>query len=434
MKNPLFFLNLTGNDFDNFVECIDESKSFKKSVPRFSRCKLGTILFLISNKDQLAAKNSSNFITYLGIGRKIRGADTGKMRISISAGCDIGADKEKICVNIILKDLKENNKKLFRHACNFFNNGGICPPKTTEKIINLLKCSQKFSDMLNKVSPHTRQKLMDGERAIIYQQEAINCAFKLAGLPHDSYELISNKENPRSYLDDIKAKTLPEDQVITRDAEIMPGFKLERNISVHSKFFQGTIRGQTISITITIANKVPLEKQLGADLIYLNENFNSFVFVQYKMMKKENKDYIYRPDVQLEKEIKRMIELKNKFVNSQHGTPNGFRLNYNPFFIKLCKNNNEDYDPSSTELFKGKYIPLELWQVFYNSEITTGHNGGKIFKNQKINRYINQTEFCSFVKNSWVGTMGDNTELCKKIIKKVLEDGKALVVAKSNIK
>jgi len=33
-----------------------------------------------------------------------------------------------------------------------------------------------------------------------------------------------------------------------------------------------------------MANKLPLEEQTGADLIYYNETFSSFVMVQYKAM------------------------------------------------------------------------------------------------------------------------------------------------------
>jgi len=37
---------------------------------------------------------------------------------------------------------------------------------------------------------------------------------------------------------------------------------------------------------VIMANRLPLEEQTGADLIYFNEAYSAFVLVQYKAMEK----------------------------------------------------------------------------------------------------------------------------------------------------
>ena len=67
---------------------------------------------------------------------------------------------------------------------------------------------------------------------------------------------------------------------------------------------------ERVSLTVVMANRLSLEKQLGADLIYRNEAYNSFVLVQYKAMEHEAGTARVRlPNNQLEKELKRMEEL-----------------------------------------------------------------------------------------------------------------------------
>jgi hypothetical protein len=63
-------------------------------------------------------------------------------------------------------------------------------------------------------------------------------------------------------------------------------------------------------LTVVMANRTALEAQTGADLIYFNEQYGAFVFVQYKAMRKEGDESVFRwrtdPSDDLVREIARM--------------------------------------------------------------------------------------------------------------------------------
>ena len=88
-----------------------------------------------------------------------------------------------------------------------------------------------------------------------------------------------------------------------------------------------------------MANRLPLEEQTGADLIYYNETYHSFIMVQYKAMENgsDGPEFRWQPNDRLADEIERMESLLaelGKAPNSQ--TPGSFRLHNNPFFLKFC--------------------------------------------------------------------------------------------------
>jgi hypothetical protein len=60
-----------------------------------------------------------------------------------------------------------------------------------------------------------------------------------------------------------------------------------------------------------VANRLPLEQQTGADLIYFNEAYKSFVMVQYKAMEQGNDqaEFRWQAGDQFVQEIGRMDAL-----------------------------------------------------------------------------------------------------------------------------
>ena len=94
--------------------------------------------------------------------------------------------------------------------------------------------------------------------------------------------------------------------MVINDLGTFPGFETVRQTQHATAVFTN----DHVSLTVVMANRLPLEKQLGADLIYRNETYRSFVIVQYKAMEHEAGTARFRlPNDQLEKELKRMEEL-----------------------------------------------------------------------------------------------------------------------------
>ena len=112
-----------------------------------------------------------------------------------------------------------------------------------------------------------------------------------------------------------------------------------------------------------MANRLPLEQQTGADLIYFNEAYRSFVMVQYKAMEKGNDrpEFRWQTGDQFEQEVARMDDLLSELRKVQPGSdPDGFRFSDNPFFLKFCPR--VMLNPDDKGLFKGIYLPLDLWK------------------------------------------------------------------------
>jgi len=90
---------------------------------------------------------------------------------------------------------------------------------------------------------------------------------------------------------------------------------------------------------VIMANRLPLEQQTGADLIYFNGAYRSFVMVQYKAMEKRSDETEFRWQAKDKfcDEIARMETVLAELRKlPSGGDPDGFRFNENPFFLKFC--------------------------------------------------------------------------------------------------
>ncbi len=108
-------------------------------------------------------------------------------------------------------------------------------------------------------------------------------------------------------------------------------------------------------------------------------------------------------------------------------TPDGFRFNHNPFFIKFC--NRIELNPDDAGLIGGMYIPLEYWLALEGDPRLVGPNGGVRLTHQNAGRYFSNTNFASFVQNGWIGTSGDQTNVLESAIRNTVESGRAATIA-----
>jgi hypothetical protein len=125
-----------------------------------------------------------------------------------------------------------------------------------------------------------------------------------------------------------------EDAAIISDFAALPGFDAIGNLPFAAKVFQKT-SFPSVRLTVVMANRLPLEEQTGADLIYYNETYRSFVLVQYKSMNRGAKgpEFRWQENDQLADEIARMdIVLAALEKLPQDQSPASFRLHANPFF------------------------------------------------------------------------------------------------------
>jgi hypothetical protein len=183
-----------------------------------------------------------------------------------------------------------------------------------------------------------------------------------------------------------------------------------------------------------MANRLPLEQQTGADLIYFNEAYHSFVMVQYKAMEKgkDQAEFRWQAGDQFIQEIARMDAALAELSKIQSGSdPNGYRFSENPFFLKFCPR--VVFNPDDKGLFKGIYLPLELWKRADAAGKLKGSKGGNVLTYANVGRRINNSEFVGLVAGFWVGTSIEQSAILGPLIREVLASGKTVTLAIKHI-
>jgi hypothetical protein len=164
-------------------------------------------------------------------------------------------------------------------------------------------------------------------------------------------------------------------------------------------------------------------------MFYYHHRYNSYVMVQYKRMEKENSEAIYRLGAETyEKELRRMRRYEDILVKVTSRLPfelKDFRLHAGTAYFKLCPA--EALDPTSTNVIKGMYIPLEYWDVLLRSSNIIGERGGKRLTFESVERYFNNTLFIKLVQSGWVGSNLAGTDVLTELIRAALENDSLLL-------
>lgn len=212
---------------------------------------------------------------------------------------------------------------------------------------------------------------------------------------------------------------LYEDNVVHADASELPGYELiSKDVTGRAVFKDGDER-----LIVYTANKLPLERMLGVDLIYINETRGNIVMIQYKMLeeKEQNdgkRDWLFRPDEQFYDEISRMRLLD--FVDSL----DDYRLNRNPFFFKFVK---RKIEKNSHQSF---LVSLDHLKQILSSPKNKGPRGGIRVSYETLDgTYLREADMISLIRSGYIGTHKAETRELAAIIQKVAQGERALVLA-----
>jgi hypothetical protein len=238
------------------------------------------------------------------------------------------------------------------------------------------------------------------------QDDAIETALKVFGLQRvESPEKIFLARDSDSMLH----LRLMEDSVVEHDARTVPGMRLIKSSMTGFAEFEGG--GERLRIYT--ANKRPLERLFGVDLIYLNTQKRNMVLVQYKMLEpaggSEVWDWIYRPDRQFREEIARMEKFRKK------STGRDYRLNSEAFYLKFVK---RDSSTDSSSII----MPLDHFQSLAKkgkavSISYTALNG----------RYLREPGLISLIQCGYIGAESVVTDAFEKLIAAIVQSGNAAV-------
>jgi hypothetical protein len=370
-------------------------------------------------------------ITHVADGRKGASAGTGLVRLNMWS---VQSLARPVAFAELLRDAPA---RLRTHLQRVLAEGGKLPPKSLGALIDaLLRIEPSLSLRLERFSQRRADfltRLTDTERTnLAEQKETVTTALDLAGLPTDEVLKWSPGKNAqRFFLEGIPEVHLREDTMLVSDFADVPGFNAVKQLPFAARVFQSapSVYPQ-VRLKIIMANRMGLEQQTGADLIYYNETFRSFVMVQYKAMEKgsEGPEFRWQPEDQLIEEVARMDELLGTLnALPQDGTPASFRLHSNPFFLKLCPR--LIFNPDDKGLAKGMYLPLDFWKCLAKDASTQGPQGGRLITYANVGRRLTNAQFVSIVASAWIGTTVPQSVVLEKVVESVIRTQKTVTLA-----
>jgi hypothetical protein len=247
--------------------------------------------------------------------------------------------------------------------------------------------------------------------AVALQDDAIETALKVFGLQRVASpgKIIMPPDS-----DSMLHLRLMEDSIIEHDARSVPGMTLvASSLTGYAEFEGGGDR-----LRIYTANRRPLEKLFGVDLIYLNIEKRNMVLVQYKMLEPvergESRDWIYRPDKQFKKEILRMEKFRKK------GNRRDYRLNPEAFYLKFVK---RDASTDSNSII----MPLDHFQSL--SKKTKDSQAVSISYAALNGQYLRESGLISLIQCGYIGAESALTDAFEKLIAAIVQSGNAAVAA-----
>lgn len=400
--------------FDNFPE----HGEFAEAVPEFEHSRnVPLVCFVVSEGDQ---------ITHICLGSRGRTAGTSLRRLNMRGFHEIG---RAIPVAHIAGQISSASRK---RVIETLRTGGLLSPKAFEAlVIAVSKLSPDTAPILAKYRKERLERiasLPDPVRyALAQQKEALLTAMAIAGI--DRAEIqgwdFQKDTEPVSFLSGLTDVRLREDQVIVNDLSVLPGHEQIASAIHGSTVFEN----RQSRLTVVLANRLPLEEQTGADLIYFNETFQCFLLVQYKMMEKEGDEHVFRfPNDQLTEEITRMDTLLSEISKiPDDNQADGYRFSHNPFFLKVCPR--IVFDPDNVGLSKGMYLPLDYWKRLSAHPALVGPRGGTRLSYRNVRRYFDNTEFVTIASGGWVGTNIQQSAKLVEVIRATIQSGRAAVIA-----
>ena len=368
-------------------------------------------------------------ITHIGDGRKGSSAGTGLVRLNMRLLQPLA---RPIAFDELVSGAPARVRKPLRRA---LDNGGILPPKSLGAVIDtMLRLEPGLSSRLQRFSEHRKELLArltpKGRANLAIQKETLTLALEISGIETEEVLTWSPPDGtPAFFLEGLPEATVREDAMLVSDYAEFPGFEAIKQFPFAARTFQ-SVRDPRIRLKVLMANRLGLEQQTGADLIYYNEAYRSFVLVQYKAMEQgsDGPEFRWRPKDQLADEIGRMEDLFETLRTlPEDCSPASFRLHTNPFFLKLCPR--IIFNPDDKGLFKGMYLPLEFWKSLAADPVTQGPRGGRLINYANVGRKFTNDEFVTLVANAWVGTTVPQSVVLEKVIETVIQTGKTVTLA-----
>jgi hypothetical protein len=312
--------------------------------------------------------------------------------------------------------------------------GGRVPPATWDAFKDALRSSDELAfEAVNRLEQlrdrHGEVIHLEGARTLAQQRDATGLALDVFDRSHRLRKATLGGYIPpanqlTSFLDGVERVRTLEGHLIAHDAVQFPGTDSTQHTAFGAVF---GVAGRKLEIFNV--DRTRLETTLGVDLIYWNERFDAWTLVQYKAIDARSSSGTFRPDVQFQKELGRMVQFR-KLTPDAWAAPShhaSFRLSGDGFFFKFCPR--IQVVVHSSDLMQGMYLPRELVQCVQG----TKGNVAIAFDSDTPGRHLNNSTFVDLVREGWIGTRGLSSKAVARFIHETFVDGRGLVIARERV-
>lgn len=351
-------------------------------------------------------------ITHICLARRGKSSETGRMTLKFERFLDLGP---------ITSETFKASPALFALVSQLLARpvsrvGGEDWNALIDAVKSVRPALTERIDALDKVRRSIGVQSDEDAFAIVAEEkDATRLALEIFGLEKErirsTIEVEPTRE-PAPFLKGLRQARLMEDSMIFHDSALFPGLKKI------ASYVQGAIEFEERNERITVlnVNREKIERSIGVDLIYYNHIYRAYLLVQYKRMRKVPSDWEFNlNEKQFLHDIKRMEGFESVYPETKlSGNPNEYRLNPEIFYFKFCEE--ITYEPMSTDLIQGMYLPLAYLKCLMNSPVTYGELGGRILRYKNSHRHFNNSQFISLVRDAWIGSRTDTTDVITSLI------------------
>ena len=410
-KKPLVVFQFNDEEWSRLDESRCGTNEFTIARPHevFAKVRVPTACLVIGKGDDGSR-------VYFGLASSYSAVTTLETRIKVRRALCIRPSTKRDIINLVTSKVHARN---LCEQLNSLDSVIALSPKLSVHLVEQLAAIESNSGVMRAVvASLSTPKYYSGYGIDAMQEDAVQTALRAFGLsPGDQANSLQLTKGQDTALVRIN---IMEDSVVEHDARTFPGYELvSSDITGRAVFEKG--REQ---LEVFTANRRPLEKVFGVDLIYLNETRQNIVMVQYKMLKPHerkdrDKDWIYRLDPNLDGQI----ECMRKFAKLHTPGPYEYRLNPQVFYLKFVK---RDSRLSSA----GIVLPIDHFERLCADPSCKGPRGAvRVSYESLAGRYLRQGPFLDLIRAGYIGATSKTKDFLKELVKAVIEGDRAVVGA-----
>lgn len=368
--------------------------------------------------------------THIGILRKGQRVATSQVRVKITDIVELPLIPVSTLLYNVSPGLQKNIEDI---ATKQYKN---IPKETSKELFKaLLKIlPEKKDQILRLANKINTPKLELNNRAldVATEKDATSICLDIFGI--DRSQIIQTWDaeeglNGKSFLTGLTDYTIYEDDAISHDLHSLPGWEqIAKNITGIVEF-KNELDERLVIIN---ANRKPLEKALGVDLIYYHRKYQAFTFVQYKIMENqtEKREFYYNPNQNSHNDELLRMDNFFKLLNAEpvSSTLIDYRLTDCPIFFKLCKK--IELKAEDASIVPGAYISLNHWNILLKDPSIQGPKGGlQVGFHNLGKRYIGTQLFIELVQKGLLGTNVVASEKVANFIEAAIKIGHSILFA-----